>query len=205
QALEVFRPSEADDKAAEVEKGSVVRVKRSLIFRASDLDGVKYDDLLSFFQQRCDQMLAANDWISPATKRDNAEKRRTVAFLLLTVANVELPGADRTPPAGEKKDKEPVPEDKDKKADEKKDDKGLVFFQQDKKDDQPEKKDEQPEKKDEQPPGPKEPRETHKRPYRPCAFPDTEKPAEPVVGLAAVNQARDDLANVMESLDKSTS
>src|SRR5262249_59120903 len=72
QALEVFRPYEADDKSAEVDKGNVVKVKRSLAFRASDLAAWKYDDLLTFFNQRCDQFLSGNDWIIAGTNRDSA-------------------------------------------------------------------------------------------------------------------------------------
>jgi hypothetical protein len=107
---------------------------------------VPTQQLMDMLEKRFKDVIADNDWIDPSRKRDNAEKRRAIAFLLLTISEVEVPGSpppempkkqdkqDKVQPAPDAKDKDKDKDkekDKDKDKDAKPDDKQLQ-----KKDDQ---------------------------------------------------------------------
>jgi len=108
QALEVFRPMEKVDPP-DPEKVADPKFKKLLVDRAADVETVKIDDLRQLFAKRCDDILAARDWIYPGIERPNFERRRCAAFLMVTISQVEMPAAGR-PQA------EPPKDGADKKA-----------------------------------------------------------------------------------------
>jgi hypothetical protein len=172
--MEVFRPSEVDDttKTADVRGKSQRFVNKLALVNKGDFE-VAYDDMLKALDKRFVDVLADTDWNDPTVKRDYAEKRRTIAFLLLTVANVETPAAERTPPgkAAEEPKKpagEQPPAEGDKKVDQ-----------------------------------PETPKTAKDRPYRAFAFNDKgEYRVEVVCGYRDFLQACEDLAIVNEIMEK---
>jgi hypothetical protein len=172
--MEVFRPSEVDDSSkSKEERAKTMRfVYRLAKVKGSDFE-VPYDEMLKVLDKRFADVLADTDWNDPTVKRDYAEKRRTIAFLLLTVADVETPAAERTPPGkAAEEPKKPAPEQPPAEGD--------------KKPDQPE-----------TPKGPKD------RPYRAFAFGDKgEQRVEVVCGFRDFLQACEDLAIVNEIMEK---
>jgi len=190
QAMEIFRPSEKVDLPDPEKAAGDLKLKKPLVDRAAELDEVSIDQLAELFAKRCDQVLASVDWIDPSMQRDNFEKRRCVAFLLVTVSQVEVPGADQ--PDKEQpieKDKKVQPKGKGQNAK----DKGLVHFVQEQKDDEKKEGDGQPEQKVER-----------KRPQRPLAFAGAERRAEAVCGFRDFDQACEDLAIVTEIIERQT-
>ena len=103
--MEVFRPT-AEAPPDEGDKASEPKLTRALIYRAADLDAVSVDDLKELFRKRCTDVLADRHWAFANMPRDNPEKRRAAAFLLLVVSQVEIPGA-----ASDSKKAEPAGQD----------------------------------------------------------------------------------------------
>jgi hypothetical protein len=174
--MEVFRPSNPKEE----------KLKR-LVQRVCKLDKkgdfeVPTDDLVELFRVRCDDVLSDRHWLTGDAKRDYAEKRRSIAFLLLTIANVETPGDPRVPPrSGDEAPKG--------KSDEVPKGKG----------------DEVPKGKGEEPPKTEGEKPERTRPYRAFALPDhAESRVEGLCGLFYFNQACEDLALVYEILEKQT-
>jgi len=188
QPLEVFRPSaQADpterEKAVAADKPAPdAKVEKALVDRAADLEDVSLEALKKHFVKRCDDALADEHWINRTIKRDNSEKRRSAAFLLVDVSQVEIPGAERVaqkqpnarPPKG-------PPKLQDKKV-------------------EAEGEGEEGKKVDEQP----APKDEVNRPERQLAFPKAERRAEAVCGLRDFDQACEDLAIVTDILAKQT-
>jgi hypothetical protein len=177
--LEVFRPSEKADLADVGKPAAKAKNKRSVMDRAGNLGEVSVEDLKKHFVKRCDDALAAQDWID-GIKRDNAEKRRYVAFLLAAVSQVEIPGADRTD------QKAPVDQGGKKLAKVEKKEGGAPGDE---------------DQKAVEPPAPKGEKQ---RPSPQLAFPTAERRAEVVCGLQAFDQACEDLAIVTEILTNQT-
>jgi hypothetical protein len=181
--LEVFRPSEKvnpEKLAADEQGGEQPKQAKSPVDRAARLDEVSIEDLKKHFVKRCDDGLAAKDWIDKNINRDNVEKRRYIAFLLTAVSQLEVPGAERAEqpqPAAKPGKKAPAAKKKDAEG----------------KADEDQKLDEPPAQKAEA-----------QRPQRQLAFPNAEKRAEAVCGLHAFDQACEDLAIVTEILLNNT-
>jgi hypothetical protein len=174
--MEVFRPSEVDDttKTADVRGKSKRFVNRLALVNDKGTDfEVPPDEMMEKLVKRFADVLAETDWIDPTVKRDYAEKRRAIAFLLLTVADVETPAAERTPPGkAAEEPKKPAGEQQPAEGD--------------KKVDQPE-----------------TPKTAKDRPYRAFAFGDKgEYRVEVVCGYRDFLQACEDLALVNEIMEK---
>jgi hypothetical protein len=187
--LEVFRPSEPADGEA---KRLVARVVEIVDVKDKGLqEKVSLEELAGHFSLRCQQFLGAADWIHPTIRRGIQERRRCVAFLLLTVTQVEEPAADRSGAAaqGQPQDKGQVGHDG----------RSFVHFSQEGKQQEGEKKDEQP-KGD---PGAAQPgaRELA-RPFRPYVFTNAEDRVTVVCGLRDFNQACEDLSLVTEIIER---
>jgi hypothetical protein len=176
--LEVFRPSA---KSGEGEKAAgEAKDKKSVVDRAGNPDEISVDELKKHFVKRCDDALAGKDWIDGTIKRDNAEKRRYVAFLLAAVSRIEIPGADPT------EQKAPVEQGAKKAAKVAKKEAGGEGEEEPKAAEQPAAKAEK------------------QRPTLQLAFPAAERRAEVVCGLQAFDQACEDLALVTEIVTNQT-
>jgi hypothetical protein len=178
--LEIFRPSERVGFADFEKPAGQAKKKKSVVDRAGNLDEISIEDLKQHFMKRCDDALAAVDWIEGSIKRDYAEKRRFAAFLLAAVSQVEIPGAERT------EQKAPADQAAKKRAKVEKKEGGAP-------DDEDQKAAEPPALKSEQ-----------QRPSTQLAFPSAERRAEVVCGLQAFDQACEDLAVVTEILTNQT-
>jgi hypothetical protein len=182
--LEVFRPSELDDASKKPgERAAKLRLVNRLakVNAKGDDFEVPYDEMLKLFDKRCGDVLADRDWNDPSVARDYAEKRRSIAFLLLTVADVVAPAAERAAPA---KAEEPKKEEPKKPAP----------AEQPPGEGEAPKKAEQPEQK--YPPD---------RPFRVFAFGDKgETRVEVVCGFRDFLQACEDLALVNDIMEKQT-
>jgi hypothetical protein len=171
--MEIFRPSAPNDE----------KLKR-LVQRVCKLNNkgefeVPTADMVELFKVRCDDVLADRHWLTGDAKRDYAEKRRAIAFLLLTTANVETPGDSRIAP---NRGDEPA-----------------------KKGEEPPKKGEEPPKKGEEPPKSEGEKPERTRPFRAFVFPDLDEKegrVAAVCGLFYYNQACEDLALVYEIMEK---
>jgi hypothetical protein len=202
--MEIFRPSEPDtDLYVDAKLSPSEReVKKPLLDRVTDLEGLPTSKLLELLDKRFDDVIAGTDWIDPGRKRDIAEKRRAITFLLLAISQVEVPG--NLPAEAPKKDagdkKDPKQPDDKKDKDDK--DQGMVkFVDQDdpKKDGDDPKKDKDEPKKDKESEGEKPKKE---RPPRTFAFPETQLRVEVVCGMHNFNQACTDLTIVIDLMHK---
>jgi hypothetical protein len=192
--MEIFRPSEPDNDLYVDAKlsPSERQVKKPPLDRLTDLEGLPTSKLQELLDKRFEDVIAATDWIDPNRKRDIAEKRRAITFLLLAISQVEVPG--RLP--GEAAKKEPG-EKKDKEDKEK--DKGLVKFVD--QDEQP-KKGQDDEKKGKDGGDTVSEKPKKERPPRTFAFPEAQLRLEVVCGMYNFNQACTDLTIVLDIMNK---
>jgi hypothetical protein len=197
--MEVFRPSEPDNELYVDAKlsPSERQVKKPPLDRITDLEGVPTSKLLELLDKRFDDVIAGTDWIDPNRKRDIAEKRRAITFLLLAISQVEVPGGlpaeAPTKEPGDKKD----PKQPDDKKDDK--DKGMVKFVDQ---DDPVKKGPDDPEKEKKEDGSVAEKPKKERPPRTFAFPEAQLRVEVVCGLHSFNQACTDLTIVLDIMHK---